>query len=498
MIFHGKKTIIFCAACCLLSFARIFADEDTAESDADFFYHDTLSNGLEIFTAENSAVPLAYIEIAVRTGGISQTPETAGLFHLYEHMMFKGNSKYRTAAAVQKALSDLGVSDWNGSTADEYVNYYFTVPSALLKQGMEFWSYAVRTPLLNETELENEKAVVLSEITGTAASPSNIRSSFILRNLFPDYPWKTDPAGNPENVKNATVEQLRDIQKNWYVPENTALFIGGDVSREQVVKLAEKIFGGWKRNSQNSAAADYPQQTMRPFQKAAYFVQTDPGISEQSFYVTAYYRGPDAGIVPQDTYPADIWTELINNPSSKFVQNMTADNRLSIPSENCLSCSYATKRYSGRIAFSAMLSGTEHAAERALLFWEKAAKTEIPAMILDHDYFPVQEYNSVKQRLLDDTLLSAETAANYLQTLRFWWASSSVSYYRTYIAQMEKTSPEDISQFLKNYIADAEPMIIVLLNPDVYEQQKQQFRSAGFTEITAENARWYSYQGNEK
>ena len=51
-------------------------------------YRYKLGNGLELFVAENDSAPLAYIEIAVRAGAVTQTPENAGLFHLYEHMLF--------------------------------------------------------------------------------------------------------------------------------------------------------------------------------------------------------------------------------------------------------------------------------------------------------------------------------------------------------------------------------------------------------------------------
>ena len=138
-------SIIFIFIC----ITPIFAQETKIEG----LYHYVLPNGLELLVMENHAAPLAYIEIAVRAGGISQTEETAGLFHLYEHMMFKGNSKYPTAAAVQSAINDLGVPSWNGSTASEYVNYFFTVPADKLKEGLEFWSYAIREPLIDPTEL---------------------------------------------------------------------------------------------------------------------------------------------------------------------------------------------------------------------------------------------------------------------------------------------------------------------------------------------------------
>ena len=104
----------------------------------------TLKNGLQLYVAENHTVPLVYIEIAVRGGGIAQKKENAGLFHLYEHMMFKGNSKYKTQEEIQNAITNLGVTTWNGTTGTEYVNYFFTVPKAKLAEGLEFWKENLR------------------------------------------------------------------------------------------------------------------------------------------------------------------------------------------------------------------------------------------------------------------------------------------------------------------------------------------------------------------
>ena len=75
----------------LLIFAGTFsfAEKTTVPN----LYEFTLNNGLELFVLEDDSAPLAYIEIAVKCGGIHQTKENAGLFHLYEHMMFKGNKK---------------------------------------------------------------------------------------------------------------------------------------------------------------------------------------------------------------------------------------------------------------------------------------------------------------------------------------------------------------------------------------------------------------------
>ena len=104
--------------------AAMSVNRESASSSGKNVESFTLENGLKVFTSENHSVPLVYIEIAVRAGGVTQTPETAGLFHLYEHMMFKGNELYRDAASVQKAINDMGVTSWNGTTSPDCVNYF--------------------------------------------------------------------------------------------------------------------------------------------------------------------------------------------------------------------------------------------------------------------------------------------------------------------------------------------------------------------------------------
>ena len=195
------------------------------ETPVPHLYQYTLDNGLDVFVAENHSVPLVYIEVAVKCGSFTQIPQTAGLFHLYEHMMFKGNSLYKNAAAVTRALSQMGVAEWNGSTGVECVNYYFTVPASQLEEGLLFWNSAIREPLLDKKELQNEKQVVLSEIRGNFSDPGRILSAAKCRALFPAAPWKLDSGGSDVVVEKATVKQLKKIQKTYYVPNNAAVFL---------------------------------------------------------------------------------------------------------------------------------------------------------------------------------------------------------------------------------------------------------------------------------
>ena len=120
----------------------VFSQENTNS-----VFHTVAKNGLEIVVIENYETPLVYIELAFKAGGNYQTSENEGLFHLYEHMLFKGNSLYKNSAQIKDAISKLGVSNWNGTTSSDYINYFFQIPASSFEKGVEFWANAVISPL---------------------------------------------------------------------------------------------------------------------------------------------------------------------------------------------------------------------------------------------------------------------------------------------------------------------------------------------------------------
>ncbi|HEU4878950.1 MAG TPA: insulinase family protein, partial [Gemmatimonadaceae bacterium] len=79
-----------------------------------------LSNGLEVIVVENHGVPLATVEVDVKNGSFTQSPEYAGLAHMYEHMFFRANSKYPDPESFVGRAGDLGAV-FNGTTAEERV-----------------------------------------------------------------------------------------------------------------------------------------------------------------------------------------------------------------------------------------------------------------------------------------------------------------------------------------------------------------------------------------
>ncbi|MCR4733625.1 MAG: insulinase family protein [Treponema sp.] len=468
---------LFLALIIFLFSGMTFAEETSIENLHKF----KLKNGLELFVAENHTVPLVYIEICVRGGGIAQTKENAGLFHLYEHLMFKGNKKYKTAEAMQDALSQMGVASWNGSTNVEYVNYYFTIPTEKLKDGLEFWSYAIRKPIIDKREFEAEKKVVLSEIEGDAADPGHQINEFISEKMFYEAPWIRSPGGSAEVVANSTVKDLRKIQKEYYIPNNASLYVGGDVNPEEVYKLVKKIYGSW-RKGKNPWENNVKEYSKSPLEKTEYYVVPFDKVSPQMAQIMVDWRGPDAEFDRVDTYTADMLLHLANNPQSYFIQSMLNNPQLGIPDENYLGLGYATSRRVGIFNVTAlMLYPEQYLPLRTKMFVENiqsALKGTVEVSAEEEDL------SLVKKRLYNSNVFDRETASGLLSTARFWWACTDADYYFSYSDNVSKVGNSNLEKFIDKYVSGKNALVIVLVNPDVYEQFKADFAENGFVEFS--------------
>lgn len=449
-------------------------------------FHWTLENGLDVFAVENHAAPLAYIEVAVKAGGITQTKETAGLFHLYEHMMFKGNSRFRTSAAVQKAIGDLGVPDWNGTTGLECVNYYFTVPKRALQEGMEFWKYALLEPLLDEDELEREKKVVLSEITANTSNPSYLAMKCALNTMFPDEPWRVDPSGDPRVVQGATVKQIKDIQKTYYVPNNAALFVAGDIEAGEVYRLAKELYGSWQMG------ADVPPpkaHTKTPLARNKFMISINDKIEADTAYITVYQRGPDVMEDEKDTYSADLTLSLFSDPQGPLVKAVMASG-IGVSSPDRVGMGYQTRRAASLITYSAMLNGTKDLAMKANTFVD-TVKSVCAAVASGKTKIPSSVFKRTRRRMEASDIMEGEMPDAVKTSLRYWWTVATDEYYYGYNKALLKTTKKDVKSFLLRYTG-GNYLVILSVNSSAYEAQKEELEGVLFLPIQKKDALWWA------
>ncbi len=457
--------------------------------------HKTLSNGLEVFVVENPAVPLATVCLAFRGGASAQEPETAGLFHLYEHMLFDGNEKYPTQAAFMAAINKMGVANWNGGTGTQYINYYITVPSEKLGEGIEFWSWAVKKPVFDAGKLEREKQVVINEIRGYHTDPNHIADEALESREFSTYPWRKNIDGPEDTIQNATVAQLEAIRAGYYIPRNTALLIGGAVKASEVFALAEKYFGDWK----GGAAPVIGATPQGPVPAGLALVYPDDQYYQGIAQVQLHWRGPDVLRQTKDTYTSDVFLFLLSSPVGRFKSDLMKSGP-GLYDPEYISFNYPTARDGGDYQFGAYLTVEDPAKEGNVLdraeALRQALKDEFALIAKDPAaYFGADQLEKAKAKLIDQNLLSEEVASSFVtDSLTFWWSVATTDYFFGYEANCRKVSWADISDLIGRYLGSAPSAAEVRIRSDAYAADPKAVdreKALGYAEIGPDNAFWW-------
>ncbi len=439
--------------------ARTSAPQQTAAAPARLpqaqLANRTLANGLEIIVLEDHSIPLITIELAARNGSYTEPPELNGLSHLYEHMFFKTNRAVANQEDYVRTIGNLGIA-YNASTREEVVNYFFTTTSPNLRTSLQFMRDSIRYPLFDEREFERERQVVIGEIDRQESNPFFYLNREMTRRMFSKYTSRKNPLGSRETVSAATTAMMRTIQQRYYVPNNSALVVTGDVNPEDVFKLAQEFYADWPRREMEPFV-EFPLVEHPPLAKSEGGVITQP---IQNVIVNIGWHGPSIGKDDASTYAADVFSFILTQPNSRF-QRALVDSGLTTGA----TIGYYTQRNVGPIQI--LIQTTPDKAHAAI----KAVYNEV-AHFNDKDYYTDEQLESAKALLEADDLYSREKLSEYAHTLSFWWASTGLEYFRGYLGRLRATSRADISRYVTTYIQNKPHIGLALLSEEAQEKTK--------------------------
>jgi zinc protease len=414
-----------------------------------------LPNGLEVIILEDHSIPLVTIELAVKNGSYTEPPELNGLSHLYEHMFFKQNRAIANAEDYLRTIGQMGIA-YNGTTREEVVDYYFTTTSPNLRTAMQFMKDAARYPLFDAREFDREKQVVIGEIDRNESNPFFYLNKEMNNRLFYKYQSRKNPLGSRETVSASTTEMMRLIQQRYYVPNNSALVLTGDVNPPEVFKMAQEFYGDWARREKDPFV-EFPLVEHPPLTKSEGNVILQP---VQNVIISIGWHGPSIGKDNPATYAADVFSFILRQPNSRFQRNLVDTGLVT-----GVDLSYYTQRNVGPIA---LIAQTTPDKARAAL---KAMYEEV-AHFNDKDYYTDEQLESAKALLEADDLYSREKLSDYTHTLSFWWASTGLEYFRGYLPRLRATSRADISRYVTTYIQGKPHIGLALMSSEAQTRVK--------------------------
>ncbi len=202
-----------------------------------------LDNGLVCVIQEDRSAPLVAVSITYKVGSLDEEKGRAGFAHLFEHLMFQG-TKNLAPNEVSKLVESHGGVD-NAYTMKTNTTYHEVVPSNALESVLWAEADRMRGLLISERELAVEKQVVLEELRQTYLNQPYRRATDMGMGALAFARWESShpTIGDAEDIRAASLDDVRKFYDRHYAPNNAVLALAGDVSFVEARALIKKLFG---------------------------------------------------------------------------------------------------------------------------------------------------------------------------------------------------------------------------------------------------------------
>ncbi len=215
---------------------------------ANMYKKTTLSNGLRVLLFPFKEARSVNVTFYVRGGSRFETKQKNGVAHFLEHMAFKGTKDLPSQFELAKFVEGFGAS-WNAETDTEDIKYYISAESSHLNDILYVLGQLICHPLLKETDIENEKRVIIEEINMINDIPDNKAGLLVDELMWPNQPIGRSTAGTKETVSSFMREGFVSYVNSHFSADNCLIGVSGMFEEGDALKLIEKNFSMMKTGS---------------------------------------------------------------------------------------------------------------------------------------------------------------------------------------------------------------------------------------------------------
>jgi predicted Zn-dependent peptidase len=200
-----------------------------------------LDNGLRVVLSKDNLAPVVAVAVYYDVGSRNEVKGRSGFAHLFEHMMFQGSENVPKAGHFKYVENNGG--DLNGSTHDDYTNYYELMPSSQLELALWLESDRMRSLKITAENLKNQQEAVKEEkrlsIDNQAYSAAyTTLDEMVYANWSNAHPTM----GAMKDLDAASLKDVKEFFDTYYAPNNAVLAIAGDIDYTEAEALVRKYF----------------------------------------------------------------------------------------------------------------------------------------------------------------------------------------------------------------------------------------------------------------
>ena len=296
----GQKTSGKCIfGAVLLFFCLLFITPTNSQDKTQKYFE--LENGLKIFLYEKHTLPLVNLVFAVNLGTKDESDETNGLVHILEHYILFRGTEFRSGPEISQDIRRHGAY-FNAHTSLDLATFEISLPSEHADFALRNQKEILFNLKLSQEELDEEKKVILEELSQAQDDPLKHATSLVYQNLFKNHPYQKPIQGKKEIIEALTIEQVEKFYRRFFVPSNCVLAIVGDFEIEEMEKKTRDIFGDLEKEEIST-----PKYEKVPALKKTVEIKQEMDVN-QAYLVIGIF-GPDYN--HKNQYAMDILTQIL-------------------------------------------------------------------------------------------------------------------------------------------------------------------------------------------
>jgi zinc protease len=286
------------------------------------FLRTTLPNGLTVVLHEDHSTPIVHLQIWYHVGSKNERPGRTGFAHLFEHMMFQGSQNVSRDSHGSMIASVGGES--NAYTTEDATVFWETIPAQYLP--LVLWLEADRMATLNvdEENFLRERNVVKEERRQRVENqPYGRLAELVYQNAFTAHPYKHQVIGSMADLEAASIADVREFHKTYYVPENAVAVLAGDFDAKEALALIDRYLGRVPK-AQQPVKRDIPPEPPQTKERRITVEESVPLPAVVVAYHITYDGHPDS-------YPLHIASKVLSDgQSSRIYQKLVYETRLAL------------------------------------------------------------------------------------------------------------------------------------------------------------------------
>ena len=408
------------------------------------YYTKNLDNGLQIVAIPmDNNTNVVSVDIFYKVGSRNEVMGKSGIAHMLEHLNFKSTKNLKAGEFDEIVKGFGGVN--NAGTSFDYTHYFIKTSSKNTDKSLELFSELMQNLTLNDEEFQPERDVVAEERRWrTDNNPMGYLQFRVFNNTFVYHPYHWTPIGFMDDIKNWSIEDIKDFHSTYYQPQNAIVVVAGDIKKDDVFSYVEKHFKDIKNTKEIPSSVHTVEPKQDGERRAIINKESNVQMLAMTYHIPNFEH--------EDQIALSALSQLLSSGKSSILQKVLVDEK--------------------RLANSVYAYNMELKDPGVFMFMA-VANENVDALKIEKEILDIIskiQKGEIKEKELDklkintkaDFIYSLESSSDVASLFGTYLVRDNIKPLLEYEANLEKLKVEDIVNVAKKYLVKENSTTLIL------------------------------------